>query len=145
MGDAATRTTRFLAELVGDLETVNGICSKCPEGISLEENFAGWEPSPKPLVHVFLVAHQGMAADTAALQLALVLENILNRPQGTDSLMQMWVTVSSDVKLSRIQDHFRLVADCAWAKFQFTSAPSSVISVQTTNMSALLKGAAASR
>jgi hypothetical protein len=143
---AAPRTTKFLVELIGDLEIVGDICSRCPEGISLEENFAGWGPNPKPLIQVFLVAHPDMPAEAAGLLLALVLEGIFDRPGRSNIRMQMRVTVGSDVELSLIEDRFRLVADCSWAEIQYASAPDTVIPVRTTNISALLKQAlAASR
>ncbi len=37
------------------LETVNAICSRCPKGISLEENFVGWKKTSSPLIWVFLL------------------------------------------------------------------------------------------
>lgn len=142
MSEASSRTTEFLVALVGDLETVTAICSRCPEEISLEESFTGWEPLPKGPIQVLLVAHQDMAANGAALQFALILEDILNQPPRGDRFMRMRITVGSDVNLSHIEDHFRLVSDCAWAELQYTSAPGPVIPISTTNMSALLKRAA---
>lgn len=143
MSDAAPRTTKFLVELVGDLETVNGICSRCPEGLSLEEIFEGWEPTPNAVTKVLLVAHQDMAAEGAALLLALILEDILDLPARDTASMQMRVTMGSDVQLSLIEDCFRLIADCAWAKMEITSAREPVIPVETTNMSELIKQAIA--
>jgi hypothetical protein len=143
MGDAAPRTTKFLVELVGDLETVNDICSRCPNGISLEEDFARWQPTPQERIHIFLAAHQDMAADTAALLLALVLEDIPERPVKGSTRLQMRVTVGNDVKLSSIEEHFRPIADCPWAEIEFESALEAVIRVETTNMSELIKHAIA--
>lgn len=143
MGDAAPRTTKFQVELSGDLETVNGICSKCPKGISLEENFAGWMPTSSAVTTVILVAHQDMEADVAALLLALVLEDILERPARGNTSLQMRVTAGSDVKLSRIAEHFRPIADCPWAEIEFGSALEADIPVETTNMSDLIKQAIA--
>ncbi|MNJ77818.1 hypothetical protein D3C77_754100 [compost metagenome] len=51
--------------------------------------------------------------------------------------------MGSDVKLSRIEEHFRRIADCPWAEIEFRSALESVISVETTNMSELIKQAIA--
>ncbi|WAI82553.1 MULTISPECIES: hypothetical protein [Achromobacter] len=141
MGHAAPRTTKFLVEVIGDLETVNGICSRCPEGISLEENFGGWEPTSNPLIQVFLVAHQDLGADTAALLFALALEDLPAR--GGTSLWVL-VTVGIDVELATIEDHFRRIAECNWVDIRYSTAPGPVIQVKTTNMTALLKGAAAS-
>ncbi|MDH0740148.1 hypothetical protein ACNPPY_04530 [Achromobacter sp. AGC78] len=140
MGHAAPRTTKFLVELIGDLETVNGICSRCPEGISLEENFVGWEPTSNPLIQVFLVAHQGMEAETAALLLALALEDL---PAIGGTSLWVWVTVGIDVKLTTIKDHFHRIAECTGVDIRYSTAPGPVIQVHTTNMTTLLKSAAA--
>lgn len=136
MGHTAPRTTKFLVELVGDLETVNGICSRCPEGISLEENFLGWEATPNRLIQVFFVAHQDLGADTAALLFALALEDLPAR--GGTSLWVL-VTVGIDVELTTIEDHFRRIAECNWIDIRYSTAPGPVIQVKTTNMTALLK------
>jgi len=142
-GDAALRTTKFLVELVGDLKTVNDICSRYPNGISLEEDFARWQPTPHARINIFLAAHQDMGADTAALLLALVLEDIVERPAKGSTRLQMRVTVGNDVKLSRIEEHFHPIADCSWAEIEFGSALEAVISVETINMSELIKHAIA--
>lgn len=138
MGHAAPRTTKFLVELVGDLDTVNGICSRCPEGISLEENFVGWDATPSPLIQAFFVANQGLGADTAALLFALALEDLPAR--GGPSLWVL-VTVGIDVELTTIEDHFRRIAASKWIDIRYSTAPGPVIQVKTTNMTALLKGA----
>ncbi|WP_417219070.1 hypothetical protein [Achromobacter spanius] len=143
MGDAVPRTTKFLAELHGDLETVSDICSKCPEGISLEENFAGWKPNPKALIKAVLVAHQDMEAHTAALLVALAVEDTLGRPARGCTSLRMRVTVGSNVELSRIKEHFRPIADCQWAEIEITRALEPVIPVKTINMSDLIKQAIA--
>lgn len=143
MGNAVPRTTKFLVDLFGDPETVHSICSRCPEGISLEENFAGWGPPSNAVTKVLLVAHQDMEADTASLLLALVLEDILGRPAKGNTSLQMRVTVGSDVKLSCIEELFRPIADCPWAEIEFRSALEAVIPVETTNMSDLIKQAIA--
>ena len=141
MVHASPRTTTFLVELFGDLETVSGICSRCPEGISLEENFVGWEASPNPLIRVFFVAHQDLGADTAASLFALTLGDLPAR--GSASLW-MHVTVGIDVELTTIEDHFHRFADCNGVDIRYSTAPGPVIQVKTTNMTALLKSAAAS-
>lgn len=138
MGHAAPRTTRFLVELVGDLETVNGICSRCPKGISLEENFVGWKKASSPLIQVFFVADQDLGAATAALLFALALEDLPAR--GGTSLWVL-VTVGIDVELTTIEDHFRRIAESNWIDIRYSTAPGPVIQVKTTNMTALLKGA----
>jgi hypothetical protein len=143
MGDAAPRATKFQVELSGDLETVHGICSKCPKEISLEENFAGWVPTSSAVTTVILVAHQDMEADAAALLLALVLKGIPEQPARGNTSLHMRVTVGSDVKLSRIEEHFRPIADCPWAEIEFRSALEASIPVETTNMSDLIKRAIA--
>lgn len=143
MGNAVPRTTKFLVDLFGDPETVHSICSRCPEGISFEENFAGWVSTSSAVTTVILVAHQDMEADVAALLLALVLEDILERPARGNTSLQMRVTVGSDVKLSRIAEHFRPIADCPWTEIEFRSALEAVIPVETTNMSDLIKQAIA--
>jgi hypothetical protein len=129
MGHAAPRTTRFLVELVGDLETVNGICSRCPKGISLEENFVGWKKTRNPLIQVFFVADQDLGADTAALLFALVLEDLPAR--GGTSLWVL-VTVGIDVELATIEDHFHRIAECNWIDIRYSTAPGPVIQVKTT-------------
>lgn len=143
MADSAPRTTKFLVELIGDVETVTDICSRCPEAISLEEHFTGWDPVAKPMIQVFLVAHQDLAADAAASLLAQILKDVQNESPRGKRAMQMRATVGNGIGLSDIETHFRDFDDCAWAEFQYASAPGPIIPVETTNMSALLKRAAA--
>ncbi len=144
MTETAPRTTKFLVELIGDLETVTDICWRCPDTISLEEHFTGWEPSAKPTVQVFLVARQDLTADAAASLLARILEDIRDRPPRSDRTMQMRTIVGNDAEMSHIKNYFQNLDGCSWAEFRFTSAPGADIEVKTTNMSALLKRAVAS-
>jgi len=141
MGHAVPRTTKFLVELVGNPETVHSICSRCPGGFSLEENFVGWEPTSNPLIQVFLVAHRDMGADTAASLFALALEELPARG-GTSLCIR--VTVGIDDALTTIEDRFHRIAKRTGADIRCSTAPGPSIQVRTTNMTALLKDAAAS-
>lgn len=141
MGHAVPRTTKFLVELVGNPETVHSICSRCPGGFSLEENFVGWETKSTPLIQVFLVAHQDMGADTAASLFALALEEL---PARSGTVLWIRVTVGIDDALTTIEDHFHRIAECTGADIRCSTAPGPSIQVRTTNMTALLKDAAAS-
>ncbi|KNY09411.1 hypothetical protein AKG08_17365 [Achromobacter piechaudii] len=143
MAEATPRTTTFLVELIGDVETVTYICSRCPEAISLEEHFTGWEPIAKPMVQVFLVAHEDLAADAAASVLAEIIKDIHAAPPRANRAMKIRVTVGSHVNLSHLESHFRGFDNCDWAEFQYANAQDSAIPVKTTNMSAILKRAAA--